>query len=247
MRRHLMLHRVLKRRYRLARPRYSLRNLWYGGSTFTMLLFVLLLISSALMYYYFQKCRLQERELTRWRTGISMRDESTVDRDRGPISKIVHDVGERLTGTPVPEETTATSTPTTEQVEAKATPAPTPTETLPAPEQTPAVKRAEAPQSAAPDESSEKPPRPPQVAQVVTQADDVSETKRPEPSTARERSTPAQAEERKSSEVTNSSKQTQPRGSSSPTKRAPVTSQAPKRTPVQTRDNDPIGSLLKGN
>ena len=40
-----------------------------GGATFTMILFLLLLVSSGLMYYYFQRSRLLERELTKWRAG----------------------------------------------------------------------------------------------------------------------------------------------------------------------------------
>lgn len=40
-----------------------------GGATFTMLLFLLLLVSSGLMYYYFQRVRLLERELVKWRAG----------------------------------------------------------------------------------------------------------------------------------------------------------------------------------
>jgi hypothetical protein len=40
-----------------------------GGATFTLLLFLLLLVSSGLMYYYFQRTRLLEHELTKWRAG----------------------------------------------------------------------------------------------------------------------------------------------------------------------------------
>lgn len=75
MRRHVMLFRALKKRYRLSRPRYSFRALWYGGATFSMMLFLALLFTSGLMYFYFQKSRSDERELARWRTGVKAREE----------------------------------------------------------------------------------------------------------------------------------------------------------------------------
>jgi outer membrane biosynthesis protein TonB len=102
MRRHLLLYRALKRRHRMARPRFSLRILWYGGATFSMFLFILMLLSSGLMYYYFQKCKFQERELVRWRTGVKVREEANAasDEQRGPISQAVRTMQQKVADLP---------------------------------------------------------------------------------------------------------------------------------------------------
>lgn len=103
MRRHVMLFRSMKRRYRLVRPKYSLRVLWYGGTTFTMLVFSLLLVTSGLMYFYFNKCRVQERELEKWRAGLKV--EKPAKAQASPTQKIkgvVSAVGDSLRSMPKP-------------------------------------------------------------------------------------------------------------------------------------------------
>lgn len=96
MRRHTLLFRALKKRYALSRPRYSLRCLWFGGATFTMLIFTLLLITSGLMYFYYQKCQIQQRELEKWRAGIKVPQPAVLTRVSKP------DVPQTIAGMPAP-------------------------------------------------------------------------------------------------------------------------------------------------
>lgn len=109
MRRHTLVFRALKKRFRLTRPRYSLRVLLYGGATFTMLLFVLLLMSSGLMYFYFEKSRRLERELVKWRAGMKTYEEpALVTTTKPPIRDTVQNLTAtlrtKIIGMPEPEE-----------------------------------------------------------------------------------------------------------------------------------------------
>lgn len=97
MRRHWQVFRTLRRRYALSRPRYSLRYWWYGGATFTMLLFTLLLVSTGLMYFYYQKCQIQSRELEKWRSGIKVPQQPIITRVTKPKE-------ENIPGMPAPSK-----------------------------------------------------------------------------------------------------------------------------------------------
>jgi hypothetical protein len=121
MRRHLLVFRTLKRRYALSRPRYSLRYWWYGGATFTMLLFTLLLVSSGLMYFYYMKCQIQSRELDKWRSGIKVPQQPVVTRVTKPKE-------ENIPGMPAPGKVTSTEKTVASVPEPVKTPAPPPPE-----------------------------------------------------------------------------------------------------------------------
>jgi hypothetical protein len=144
MRRHELIFRALKRRYSLGRPRYSFRFLWYGGATFTMLLFILLLISSGLMYFYYQKCQMQGRELEKWRAGIKVReDKALVTTTKSASGSMMSALRDRIIGMPAPQSQAMTQTAKDDQPSAKAEPA-----VNPSPKSEPAVSRAQPPASA---------------------------------------------------------------------------------------------------
>jgi hypothetical protein len=111
--------------------RFSTRRARHGGAIFTMLLFLLLIISSGLMYYYFQRTRMLERELVKWRAGekpsqaevaeetVSVKEtaKSLLDRMKdmpGPAAL------RELAGQKEPAPTAAESTPPTDKPEDKA-------------------------------------------------------------------------------------------------------------------------------
>jgi hypothetical protein len=108
-----------------------------GGATFTLLLFVLLLISAGLMYFYFQRCRVLEAELTRWRQGTKARTDAPLQTITAEPEPAVSSADPTL-GMPAPPapketpETTARASAPPKTAEPK-TAEPKATEPMPAP------------------------------------------------------------------------------------------------------------------